>query len=326
MLDFCKDEYDISSCQSMDTSSGRMPFWISTESQIQQSSTTISGNLSLKMGNPAPCGHNVKQVGILFQDQDSSSTQSTGQSYLELGSIGESNSSTPNITFQGPECNVTHGKHEIGQLKSTPSLGNQEFVTPSRQSFACVPMSYTDPYYSGLLAQTMIQHPHMMGIGLARVPLPLDLPQNEPIYVNAKQYHAILRRRQYRAKLEAQNKLAKSRKPYLHESRHLHALKRARGSGGRFINTKSGQDLKQITTVNDNFTATRLLVAADMPKSEIYNSKVFENGFLTTSDSDMTNTPDSDNGYQHQEIRFSLCHSSVGSFYAENEHYLAVNR
>ena len=88
-----------------------------------------------------------------------------------------------------------------------------------------------------------------------RMPLPSEMVEETPTYVNAKQYRRIIKRRQARALLEKRKTIPTQRRNYLHESRHAHACRRPRGPGGRFL-TKMELD------------AYKKLEAGGMPEKE----------------------------------------------------------
>ena len=70
-----------------------------------------------------------------------------------------------------------------------------------------------------------------------------------PTYVNPKQYARILKRRDARRIMDEyfsnKRKKREQNKPYMHESRHKHAMKRPRGPGGRFLTKEELEGLKQ---------------------------------------------------------------------------------
>ncbi|PSS15663.1 Nuclear transcription factor Y subunit A-9 like [Actinidia chinensis var. chinensis] len=166
--------------------------------------------------------------------------------------------------------NFKHGQQHFTSIKP-PTMG--ECFVPSQldlngRSIAQMSYPYSDPYYGSIMpayGPQALAHSHALGEHHARMALPLEVTE-EPVYVNAKQYHGILRRRQSRAKAEMEKKLIKSRKPYLHESRHLHAMRRARGSGGRFVNTKKLDGAAHNVT-SDKVTGSGIGISANYSNS-----------------------------------------------------------
>ena len=112
--------------------------------------------------------------------------------------------------------------------------------------------------------------------------------EEEPLYVNAKQYHRILKRRQARAKLEAEGRIPKERKKYLHESRHQHALKRVRGEGGKFNSNDEPVGKKPTAYFNGELVDSKPPTLSAMTNNPSTSSSANSGAYGQTSLSDIS--------------------------------------
>ncbi|XP_020209672.1 nuclear transcription factor Y subunit A-1 [Cajanus cajan] len=236
-----------------------------TENQLKSNSHSFTPNNAYSepwwrgiQYNPVPqamLGVNASNSSSL-ERLNGDSESSEDRSLSNNGLNEEDDNATKESQPTAPRKSGNYGQdHQAMQHSSSPAPSvHDDYLTEAPQL--------------DLVGHSIVGYAPFIGMPHARMALPLEMAQ-EPVYVNAKQYQGILRRRQARAKAELEKKLIKVRKPYLHESRHQHAMRRARGNGGRFAKKTEVEASNHMNKENDKGSDP-------VPSSQSINSSGFE--------------------------------------------------
>ncbi|KAI7210538.1 hypothetical protein KC333_g8181 [Hortaea werneckii] len=210
------------------------PYGVSPSQAAAMATAAASGYPAYSMGDSlqslpqtSPRIQQVKQDGSGMQR---ASPQSPRQNQMNLSSTMAGQMPMP------PAQQMTPQQMQQAQRRMSHSVAQSPAGVPQQQPPP--PMQAVPPRQSVPPAphQQPPQPPQGPQGSPDAAPPVAGTAEESPLYVNAKQFHRILKRRMARQKLEEQLRLtSKGRKPYLHESRHNHAMRRPRGPGGRFL-------------------------------------------------------------------------------------------
>ncbi|CAA90639.1 Nuclear transcription factor Y subunit nfya-1 [Caenorhabditis elegans] len=226
---------------------------------------------------------------------------------LDSGKINEINQSKVPTTIElPPNCKLFQYSWVLDGIPRT-------LLVP-------MPMDATEEDVKAMLPKTLEMDSNLFNNARPRDELPvLSFPNGtvpnvemigpkvqQPMLVNPKQFNRIMRRREMRQQLEASGRLPLARQKYLHESRHLHALKRKRGLDGRFDNTKTAESSSMVSST----TSPRKLKRRNrLPGEETSDSssivlpspvEIQPKGGIVNSSMPSTSTGYINNGMDHQ--------------------------